>query len=648
MSEVGPIGSGDPPAASPPRRLLTVREFVSSLGFRGVAADGTPFDWIDEDGGPRLELLSWPPDIFALASTVLRESGAYLQAVRPNDYTSPGSLAAGFVHHVWTDRCEAAAAQWRKIDPATGNLPGAVVDLLRQIAARAIGGDSSGPLLLHELSRPSSSNQDWVPFLMLMCIADCACRGMGVTYPVSAVPHAPDAEDDTARGPHHNNCLIVAEAARMLRDQITAYSSERGASFNPPTLCKRVDPSRAIVMPKMRTSQRGVTIRSFSLHLSLLNGTDAEPLWIPNSAALLPNNTRKKHLPFKELVTAQQVEECGPYNIILFPWPHEVRPSQFTPSEDHLDCLGCRPPHGHRFFGFEHAPLDPHFQQKIQGLIDNARSKVGHIHGLVMPEMALARKQFDKLFPADQSFALDFITCGVYERPQAATSLGRNYAMILRTSPSDVGKGLLQSFYEQEKHHRWALDAGQIAMYSLGSALSPRFTWWEGIDLPRRSLHFFALDAFTAMSVLICEDLARPDPVADVVRAVGPNLVICLLMDGPQLGTRWSARYATVFADDPGSSVLTLSSLGMVKLGRVRERPHEHSRSIAIWREPGGPPIELHLPDGAHALVISLTAEPAREETIDGRHDSSMAVILRLGGVHPITWDPPAAASGQA
>ena len=57
------------------------------------------------------------------------------------------------------------------------------------------------------------------------------------------------------------------------------------------------------------------------------------------------------------------------------------------------------------------------------------------------------------------------------------------------------------------------------------------------------------------LSVLICEDLARYDPVLTVMNAIGPNLVIALLMDGPQLERRWCGRYATALADDPGSSV---------------------------------------------------------------------------------------------
>jgi hypothetical protein len=49
------------------------------------------------------------------------------------------------------------------------------------------------------------------------------------------------------------------------------------------------------------------------------------------------------------------------------------------------------------------------------------------------------------------------------------------------------------------------------------------------------------------------------------MNAIGPNLVIALLMDGPQLENRWPARYATVLAEDPGSAVLTVTSLGMVR-----------------------------------------------------------------------------------
>jgi hypothetical protein len=41
-------------------------------------------------------------------------------------------------------------------------------------------------------------------------------------------------------------------------------------------------------------------------------------------------------------------------------------------------------------------------------------------------------------------------------------------------------------------------------------------------------------------------------------------MVVALLLDGPQLASRWTARYASMLLDDPGSAVLTLTSYGMV------------------------------------------------------------------------------------
>src|SRR5262249_42368897 len=114
--------------------------------------------------------------------------------------------------------------------------------------------------------------------------------------------------------------------------------------------------------------------------------------------------------------------------------------------------------------------------------------------------------------------------------------------------------------------------------------------------------------------------------------------VIALLMDGPQLAARWPARYATVLADDPGSSVLTLTSLGMARLCRPRDR--EESRSIALWKDArGSGPVEIVLPKDADAVVISLVPETAVEWAADGRPDGGLARYPILAGVHPVPSD---------
>lgn len=601
-----------------PVTSLTIRQVISSLGFG---------DWIDDQGKPIYQRFRWPPDVFALAATILRDSGAYLQAVRPRDY----SRDSAFWLTKWRERVERNARLWRRQDNTRHDPPPEVRELLDEIASQATGSGRAEPKKLFEISVPEPTNTSWLPYMQLLAIADQACRGIGLLF--GAAAELPKDSQDA----YPADSIVISQAMAMLIDQLEMREGlSKQGTFRPITLCKLVDPARAITLPKMRTSQRGVTIRSFSLHLALLNGTDVEPIWNPTPNTLLSSMSRDQNT-VDSMDPKRIAKEAGPYNIILLPWPLEMHPAQFKPMDDNFDCLAGRPHEYNGFFSFVHAPPKLN-KTHISDLISRAKEVVGPIHGLVLPEMSMTRDEFNLAFGDAIPQDLEFLACGVYEPPKDVHSLGRNYAIVRRrTSHSPKGGGK-KIEVEQEKHHRWALDTNQIAAYSLGSTLRPGKTWWEGIDLPRRSLHFFALDTFSAFTVLICEDLARPDPVADTVRAVGPNLLICLLLDGPQLASRWSARYATVLADDPGSSVLTLSSLGMVKLSRLREKLHEESRVIALWRESAGATTELHLPDGADALVISLTSEDRTEFTLDGREDSGMAATLRLAGVHPIKW----------
>ena len=157
--------------------------------------------------------------------------------------------------------------------------------------------------------------------------------------------------------------------------------------------------------------------------------------------------------------------------------------------------------------------------------------------------------------------------------------------------------------YRQNKHHRWSLDESQILQYHLGGTLHPRLRWWETMEVPRRSIQFLEFGGGITFVAVVCEDLARLDAVAELLRTVGPTLVVTVLLDGPQLASRWTARYASVLADDPGSAVLTLTSFGMVERSRpgrlsavprrgVVEGPDTgHPRDQPRRRCPRGPPV---------------------------------------------------------
>jgi hypothetical protein len=169
----------------------------------------------------------------------------------------------------------------------------------------------------------------------------------------------------------------------------------------------------------------------------------------------------------------------------------------------------------------------------------------------------------------------------------------------------------------QPKHHPWSLDEGQIYQYHLGGALHPNLRWWEALEMPRRSVQFMEIGEEVMFIALVCEDLAQIDDVAETVRSVGPTVVFALLLDGPQLASRWAARYASVLADDPGSAVLTLTSFGMVQ----RSRPHGRDASpiVALWKDPNRGTREIPLESGAHGILLTTCGERTTRRTADGR-----------------------------
>src|SRR5262249_40347748 len=153
--------------------------------------------------------------------------------------------------------------------------------------------------------------------------------------------------------------------------------------------------------------------------------------------------------------------------------------------------------------------------------------------------------------------------------------------------------------------------------YHLGGALHPRVRWWEAMDVPRREIQFIELGDEITLVSLVCEDLAQIDDVAEVIRSVGPTMVITPLLDGPQLPSRWSARYASVLADDPGSTVVTLTSFGMVQ--RCRPNGREVSPVVALCKDPVRGTREIRLETGAHGILLTLCGDYLTRRSADGR-----------------------------
>jgi hypothetical protein len=363
----------------------------------------------------------------------------------------------------------------------------------------------------------------------------------------------------------------------------------------------RLSPTRVRIVPKGHFSASGITIRSLSRYLALCYES-VEVRW--RSIEPGPSAERRD------------------YNLLLAPWPLSVKAEDFRPAPpmllENMDL--------ERFGFFEFAPAPSLDYRLVNCLLEAAVAEAGRVDAVIFPEAALYPGAIAGLEQTLAQHGATFLIAGVSQPPTPAT-FGRNYLHFgVRTRTG-------WSRFEQDKHHRWGLDEAQIRQYHLSRALQPKRLWWEAIDIRERTLHIVDVGAGVTTAPLVCEDLARLDEVADLVRRIGPSLVVALLLDGPQLRSRWPSRYASVIADDPGSAVLTLTSFGMA----VRSRPpgKRRSRVVAHWNDRTDGLHEIELARRAAGVLVTTSIESSVLWTADGRFHRDVP-RLKLSGVRQL------------
>lgn len=362
----------------------------------------------------------------------------------------------------------------------------------------------------------------------------------------------------------------------------------------------RISPSRLRIVPKTQFSARGITIRSLSRYLALCYES-VDVRWRRGEPR--PAGRRE-------------------YNIVLLPLPLSIRASDFRPAKpeavENMDS---------DLFGFFEFGPEARFEcETAASVLAAARETAGHVDVVVLPEASVVADAVPELERALDDNGASFLIAGVRQPPTEA-AFGRNYLHFGIRTASGWRR------YEQDKHHRWCLDEPQIRQYHLTRSLRPEKRWWEAIDIRERALHIIDVGDGITAAPLVCEDLARLDEVADLVRRIGPTLVFAVLLDGPQLASRWPARYASVLADDPGSTVLTLTSFGMA----VRSRPggHPRSRVIAHWNNRSDGVHEIELDPRAAGVLVRANVDAAPAWTADGRQHPSVP-LLELHGVEQL------------
>jgi hypothetical protein len=413
-----------------------------------------------------------------------------------------------------------------------------------------------------------AQGHDWrlcETLLTLHAIADEACAGLGVAL---------DSSDGEA-------CVYRARGREMLA---------RTGSL------ARVNPRSLRVLPKVRTPPTGRA--SFSRYACVQG---------PGIAA------RWHKIPTRHRGTDPRSEYA---TLLLLPWPLRVRESDFRPLDGSVQRLAKDP-----FAFFEFAPAEGLDLELLDRVLVAARDEANSVDVVILPESAVDEGDIDDLEALLHHHGVSVLQTGVRQRSQDPERLPGNWLHI-GVNPSLEKGGVASAEPEpwfhlrQNKHHRWSLDENQILQYHLGGVLHPKIRWWEAMEVPRRAVEFIEVAELTLVC-LVCEDLAQTDELAELIRSVGPTVVISVLLDGPQLTSRWAARYASVLADDPGSAVLTLTSSGMVR--RCRPRGHDASTVVALWKDHARGTREIPLDPGAHGVLLSMCMDRTTRRSADGR-----------------------------
>jgi hypothetical protein len=459
----------------------------------------------------------------------------------------------------WARRVSDTARQWSGwIEARDDAIPNLLADEWRAFRDRA-------ETPLEELAQ----GRDWrlcQALLTLHAIADEGCAGLGVALDTY------DADGG----------LYRARGRELLA---------RTGSLS------RISTRHLRVLPKVRTPPTG---RASFARYACVQGPGIEARWHK-----MPTRHRGAD-PQSEYAT-----------LLLLPWPLRVRNSDFRSLEHSVQRLSKEP-----YGFFEFAPAEGLDFDLLDRVLTAAREETTSIDIVMLPESAVGEHELDQLEALLHHHGVSWLQTGVRQRARKGGGLPGNWIHIGINPQLEKGGRQPSNDREawfhirQNKHHRWALDANQIYQYHLGGALHPDIQWWEAMEVPRRAVEFVEVAELTLAS-LVCEDLAHRDEIAELIQAVGPTVVMTALLDGPQLTSRWAARYASVLADDPGSAVLTLTSYGMVQ--RSRPRRLEPSPVIALWKDPARGIREIPLEPGAHGVLLTVRMGRATRRSADGR-----------------------------
>lgn len=590
--------------------------------------------------------MQWPPDAFLLTSQILKNTGAYIHVLSPPDKQEPLiNLTDSTEKNGWYKDTKRYAFLWKLflVDESSINVKALLSSFLSCGESEIdnnfkkffeVDIDSLYNCRSQLPEEELSPSWELLSFIIkIHAIADEFCRGIGILSTDGDIIES----DFKQTGINKNFNKFVNDIDNVdINKQISAFEILQFQANYLLTIkgsLSRLPKHIGVILPKSRTPQYGTTLRSFSFNLTYHN-TEADILW-----RTIPWNNPEEHS----------------INIMIVPWPFDVNANDFEPVYHSNNKVQSGDDRYFKFADrnhFDEVAFDNLLKLVVERLILMNSTEVKRIHFLVFPEGSLSYKQFKKLqliLEASLNYnQLPIIIAGItgeYETEEEDVKLKPYYFQYTENKNSSFNNVVFSinfagHWYEQlqGKHHRWYLDNNQINQYELAGVLTGGKIWWEHINIRRRTISFFSITPWLTLAPLICEDLARLEPVAEIIRGVGPNLLIAVLFDGPQLKQRWPGRYASIFADDPGSSVLTVTALGMVQRSnkihkKIDESGGYSAETVALWKDQLEGFKEVSITNQTKLPILKLNAVWLDEVTADTRKDFENSSVFTIAGI---------------
>jgi len=533
------------------------------------------------------EWFKWPPDLFALFSLVMQRTGCYKTCLMN---------CSEWAMVDWQKKVEKDANTWLEYVNLLIREPGEQVNMKRfglitpyyKTLQKHWGKmDIDNLRILRDTSDNPVHNDDVKEFaiamIVLFVVADSCCRGVGLV----------------------GSCPSKRKKLELFHGVANLLLNNTGSLSTIPKFF-------GIVLPKMRTPQTGLALRSLSHHLTF-HATEVEVMW--RTFPWL--NNHKQSL-----------------NILAVPYPKVMNEVDLQPVVDNYHVV--------RYFKAKvKAEVDKKFIQELVHEVCRRAEENREIDIIVFPEMSLNENEYNFLL---NSFYKNYSTSksNYHQLPIIIAGVIRHTTESDDKESSPINNEVRMAIFfagrwygiVQRKHHRWLLDRNQILQYKLEGRFPTDRNWFEFCTMSQRRLNILAPNAWLALTSLICEDLARQEPVGEIIRGVGPTLLLALLSDGPQLKNRWSARYVSVLADDPGTAVLSLTSEGMV----LRSQKHDaapdpelnNGCTVGLWKDMLRGWAELNLSDKSDGIIFTISAKFREEFTLDGRTDHTNASVFQM------------------